>query len=69
MQCYYRFFNKTGLRELDNVHYSRMPIKILLITIHFYIIYVSSTEVVQSDTGRHTKSCDVFLKNVINFFF
>ena len=24
MQCYYRFFNKTGLRELDNVHNSRM---------------------------------------------
>ena len=24
MQCFYRFFNKTGLRELDNVHYSRM---------------------------------------------
>ena len=24
MQCYYRFFYKTGLRELDNVHNSRV---------------------------------------------
>ena len=24
MQCFYRFLNKTGLRELDNVHYSCM---------------------------------------------
>ena len=24
MQCYYRFFNKSGLRELHNVHNSRV---------------------------------------------
>ena len=33
MQCYYRFFNKTGLRELDNVHCSRMRMRMMSIEI------------------------------------
>ena len=40
MQYFYRFFNKTGLRELDNVHYSRMRTHSPSITDEIVLLYI-----------------------------